>query len=326
MSTRGGSWTVACMILASGCPSTRQEDRGQRSGAVTNGPIDGGAPLVETQAPPWPVAQPSSVGTATAEGSSSPVALTGMVLVPGGTFEMGERGYVEPVTTVTLAPYYLDRTEVSVAMYAACVSQGRCTTEGLGSCGDQSNWARVGRGEHPMNCVDWDQARTLCAVRGNRLPTEAEWELGARGTDGRPYPWGYEPPSEERARYNLEAQGPLSSDGVRMTPKAFTAQASQDPGTSPVDSHPSGASPFGALNMAGTVWEWIEDAFGPYGGGAVLSPTGPQGQGPERVVRGGGYSSVNAAGLRTFDRESAPRTRRGRNLGFRCARSVEPGN
>jgi formylglycine-generating enzyme required for sulfatase activity len=174
-----------------------------------------------------------------------------------------------------------------------------------------------------MNCIDWQQARAFCEARGARLPTEAEWELGARGTDGRPYPWGFAPPSEELASFNLEPQGRLSTDGVRMNAKAFTAGASQDPDTSPVDSHVAGASPFGLLNMAGNVWEWVEDAFGPYPGGEALAPHGPTGEGHERVVRGGGYSSVNAAGLRTFDRESTPAGQRGRNVGTRCARDAD---
>jgi formylglycine-generating enzyme required for sulfatase activity len=244
-----------------------------------------------------------------------------MVLIPGGTFEMGKKGRVEPVTRVTLPPYYLDRTEVSVAAYGACVRAGRCTTEGLGTCGDRSNWS-AGRSDHPVNCLDWEQARTFCDVRGARLPTEAEWELGARGTDGRPYPWGTAAPSAELASFQLEPQGPLSSNGVRMNAKAFTAGASEGPGTSPVDSHAAGASPFGLLNMAGNVWEWVEDAFGPYPGGSVASPVRPTAGSGERVVRGGGFSSVNAAGLRTFDRDSTDPHQRGRNLGFRCARDA----
>ena len=237
---------------------------------------------------------------------------------------MGERGLVDPVTRVTLPAYYMDRTEVSVASYAACVQAGLCSEANVTTCGEQSNWGRPGRENHPINCIDWTQARTLCASRGARLPTEAEWEFAARGSDGRPYPWGSEATSDDRANFYSEAQGQLSVEGYRVRPMSLSDRASEDRGTSAVDSHAAGASPFGLLNMAGNVWEWVEDRYAPYLGGSVSNPQGPPaGTGhEERVVRGGGYSSMNAAGFRTFDRDSTLPNHRGRNLGFRCARNV----
>lgn len=253
------------------------------------------------------------------------VAPTGMNMIPSATFDMGEAGKVEPVTRVTMPSFLLDRTEVSVAAYAACVGRGACTDANVTSCGPGSNWGRPDRADHPMNCVDWMQARAFCLARGARLPTEAEWELGARGTDGRPYPWGTDPPDERRALFRVNREGPLTTEGVRMHAQAMVQRASEQAGTDPVDSHPEGASPFGLLNMAGNVWEWVQDVYAPYPGGSVRRPRGGADDDEgEHVVRGGGYSSMRAIGLRTFDREHTGARHRGATLGFRCARDLEP--
>ena len=161
------------------------------------------------------------------------------VLVPAGAFTMGNDVEGEPdespVHTRTLAAFRIDRLEVTREDYQRCVRAGVC----------QDAWRRpTWTDPHgPVTGVSWHQARTYCRWVSGRLPTEAEWEKAARGADGRRFPWGNDPPTRERAVY-----------GLRMN----VGQPE------PVGSHPSGASPFGALDMAGNVWEWTESVYDPY--------------------------------------------------------------
>ena len=204
-----------------------------------------------------------------------------------------------PPVTVRLDAYDIDKTEVSVAGYARCVVAGKCSTEGL--AGGLCNWGGKGRENYPINCVSIETARRFCLSQGKRLPTEAEWEFAARGTDGRRYPWGDAEPDPTRANYGQDF-----STGY---------------GTDPVDSHPAGASPFGALNMAGNVWEWVDDTFAPYEAGAVTNPHHTGGASP--VMRGGSWS-MDTLHLRSAYRRNHPALRFF-DLGFRCARSVSVG-
>ncbi len=161
------------------------------------------------------------------------------VLVPAGPFTMGNDADGEPDErpqhTRTLAAFRIDRTEVSRGDYFLCVRAGRC----------RDAWARPGwtdpRGA--VTSVSVAEATTYCRWAGGRLPTEAEWEKAARGTDGRRFPWGNEAPTLERAVY-----------GQRMN----IGQPE------PVGTHPTGASPYGALDMAGNVWEWTSTVYDPY--------------------------------------------------------------
>ena len=125
-----------------------------------------------------------------------------------------------------------------------------------------------GTSDHPVTWVDASDAAAFCAWLGVRLPTEAEWEKAARGDDARIYPWGDEPPDETRATYG---------------------HGSMETGPSPVGAAPGGASPYGVLDAAGNVWEWVSSAYAPYpydaGDGREQSPAA------ERVLRGGSYAS-----------------------------------
>jgi formylglycine-generating enzyme required for sulfatase activity len=220
----------------------------------------------------------------------------GMIAIPGGTFTMGSEdgdGNEKPLTRVTLSPYFMDRTEVSVAAYTACVDAGKCSAP---DTDESCNRGVAGQENYPINCVDWTQAKTYCEAQGGRLPTEAEWEFAARGTDGRKYPWGNSEPDRSKALFYSTA------------------------GTAPVESYGTGASPYGLLNMAGNVWEWVEDAYAPYPGGSVSNYKQESGQ--HRVIRGGGWFSSSASDLRAANRDRVAPSNQNGLIGFRCARGA----
>ena len=138
---------------------------------------------------------------------------------------------------VSVGSFKIDKTEVTVTAYRRCVDAGQCTVP---KTGGDCNWNVSGHGNHPINCVDWYQAKTYCKWAGKRLPTEMEWERATRGTDGRAYPWGNE---WDATKANVKG----SEDGYAQT--------------APVGSFPSGSSPYGALDMIGNVWEWTADWY-----------------------------------------------------------------
>ncbi len=199
-----------------------------------------------------------------------------VVRVSAGMFRMGtESGPAEerPPHDVTLSSFSIDLTEVTVAAYRLCVDEGRCSPS---ITWDRCNGGRVDRDDHPINCVDWLQAKAFCAWAGKRLPTEEEWEYAARGRDARRWPWGNAPPGPEllnacdkecaRARQRSQSlEAPLlfeASDGWATT--------------APVGSYPEGESAFGVLDLAGNVWEWTASPFCTYAGApARVSPTSP---------------------------------------------------
>jgi formylglycine-generating enzyme required for sulfatase activity len=256
----------------------------------------------------------------------------GTVLVPGGAFHMGSpdgEGAPDehPRHAVTLSAYCIDRTEVTVAAYAACVAAGACspppmTVNWSSYSGNQLklfNQACNGsdRPSHPINCVDWVQAAAYCAWRGGRLPTEAEWEYAARGSDGRIHPWGSAPPSARR----LNACGSecLAAATGNGTPRrALYDDDDGWPTTAPVGSYPDGASPFDVLDMAGNVWEWTADWYGPYPEAAQTDPRSAT-TGTSRVSRGGSWTSGGEERARATDRDWLDPKIREAGLGFRCA-------
>ena len=217
------------------------------------------------------------------------------VYVPAGEFEMGSTtgsNDEQPVHRVYLDEYWIGQTEVTNAQYALCVSAGGCTAP------NNSRWQDSNYRDHPVTHVDWNRARAYCAWAGVRLPTEAEWEKAARGTDGRIYPWGNSAPDGRRLNYN----GNVGS-------------------TTAVGTYPTGASPYGALDMAGNVWEWVNDWYdsGYYSQSPSDNPQGPA-TGESRVLRGGswyGYGNFVRSALRHYDFPVDWFD----NVGFRCVRS-----
>jgi len=190
----------------------------------------------------------------------------------------------QPRFSTKVANFCLDTYEVTAASYAQCVEHGACS-EPHGS----QNTCNYGRREdHPVNCVDWQQADAYCKSQGARLPSELEWEYAARGgAHYYPYAWGSEAP-DQRACWK-------------------TTQ------TCPVGSFPPGA--FGVRDLSGNVWEWTNDWYGEY--------PWPQRDGRDKVFRGGGWSRRRESSLSTTLRGHTPPRNWGSHLGFRCARLAQ---
>jgi formylglycine-generating enzyme required for sulfatase activity len=262
-----------------------------------------------------------------------------MVMNPGGTFQMGSaegQGNADehPQHPVTLSAFCIDRTEVTVARYAACVAAGRCTAapteENRDSTANASaaerrfangncNAARADRQDHPINCVDWNQARAYCEWSGARLPTEAEWEFAARGgTDARRFPWGNAPPMPLLANVCRGECTTAAQQGGRRITTTFTGQDSAA-ATQTVGRFLAGSTRAGLVDMAGNVAEWTGDLYGQYAEGAATDPTGTV-LGTGRVVRGGGWSATRPEEIAVTTRVNMPSSTRAADIGFRCAR------
>lgn len=239
-----------------------------------------------------------------------------MVYVPAGLFILGSASAgnlsdtsESPTRTIHLDAYWIDLTEVTNGMFALCVLEGGCTPPDLGISLTRSDYyANPSYGEFPVVNITWQQAADYCAWAGRRLPTEAEWEKAARGTDGRTYPWGEEPPSCELLMFGDPGPGKdaCGEDLAR------------------VGSHPLGASPYGALDMAGNAWEWVADWYSPdaYETLADSNPTGPS-SGEGRVLRGGGFSD-GASAVRSANRHQTAPENPSYLVSFRCALTASP--
>ncbi len=230
------------------------------------------------------------------------------ILIPAGAFVMGclsndnqcfdnER----PQHTVTLDAYYIDKYEVTNARYQACVESDACSPpKEMTSPTQELYYGNTAYADHPVVDVTWHQAEAYCAWAGKRLPTEAEWEKAARGTDGRTYPWGEQTPDSMLLNYYGNK-------------------------TTPVGSYPAGASPYGALDMAGNVIEWVGDWYNGdyYSVSPESNPPGPS-AGKYRVTRGGSWVGDND-NLFHYARSTSRSNFLPDDwvfaIGFRCARS-----
>ena len=226
------------------------------------------------------------------------------VRIPGGSFEMGSAvaSDEQPVHSVTVPGFELMKTEVTVGQYRACVEAGACSAPDDTSDSEYCNWGQSGREDHPINCVDWNQATTFATWAGARLPTEAEWEYAARsGGQAQTYPWGNEAASCSRA---------VMDDG---------GDGCGEDHTWPVCSKPAGNSTQGVCDLAGNVWEWTQDTWHGTYRGAPGDGRAWEGGASYRVSRGGGWYR-SASLLRASYRFRYGPSFRFNGLGFRLAR------
>lgn len=292
------------------------------------------APDIAHSIPTIVSAYPTAVSSSLPTQSKTPEAPEGMALVPAGPFVMGadHEGELDerPAHEVTLRAFFLDLTEVTNEAYHKCVDAGVCRPHDPGNAkankvGEDREFRKP---RQPISAVSWEDATTYCRWIDKRLPTEAEWEKAARGTDGRKYPWGAEFPTHEHAVFG---------EGT----------------TAEVGSRPKGKGPYGHLDLAGNVWEWVNDFYDPY---AYQRPhaaegifgtceetmdafadlrrrkqQGFTGSNPipsecEKGLRGGAFN-YHARGLRSSNRVHHPGRFRLVMSGFRCAKdvSISPG-
>ena len=238
-----------------------------------------------------------------------------MIWVPAGNFKMGQdateaieicKTYqevcdpiwftdAEPPHTIMLQEFWIDQSEVTNSMYAKCATAGACQQpERVSSLQFPDYYGNSEFSEYPVINVTWEDAMRYCSWAGARLPKEAEWEKAARGEKGNFYPWGNEPPDSFKATFNKY------SDVTR------------------IGSHPDGASPYGVLDLAGNVWEWVDAWYAAYPGGNTDSNEF-FGQ-TLRVVRGGSWAEN--FNLLSSAREYATPEFQDHTIGFRCARSL----
>jgi len=225
-----------------------------------------------------------------------------MAMIPAGEFWMGVDGTVglddeRPRHKVWLDAFAMDVHEVTTKRYAAFLASTGRKPPLLWDLVDVSV-----HGDRPVVGVDWQDAEAYCRWAGKRLPTEAEWEKAARGTDERRHPWGNQAPSPARANFGLGAR--FSYSQVLM----------------PVGHYEGGISPYGLYDLAGNVWEWVQDWYkgSYYEESPERNPRGPE-EGQFKVLRGGSWSDLPNY-LLTYGRFKLPPETRNSYTGFRCVK------
>jgi formylglycine-generating enzyme required for sulfatase activity/serine/threonine protein kinase len=334
-------------------PASSRGGRGALIGAIVAGVLGvaafGAFRLFGAQ--PTAASTPSAVppASATAPAASASAAAPprptecpkGMVLVSGGRFFMGSDDPAfklwQPAHKVTLDTFCIDVNEVTTAEYRACSDVGECKRpppapeypklpsetdkdydKGVTANTELCNFGKDGRDDHPINCVSWDLSSAYCKVQKKRLPTEAEWEYAARGSDGRKFPWGDDPGGKDHMNAGgLEYSKWELAHGLKPTARMYDHDDGFV-GTAPVGSFPKGKTKFGANDFVGNVWEWTADAFETYKAEEQVNPRGAP-AGERKVIRGGGFNGGTALWLNPAFRYHQVETARAPAIGFRCA-------
>jgi formylglycine-generating enzyme required for sulfatase activity len=250
-----------------------------------------------------PIRDPSAETSSAVLQPEPPKVPPGMVLVPAAKLRMGVDGGKEnegPAHDVEVAAFYIDKLEATSAEYRECFEKRQCGAAGEG---EFCNGLRPERDKHPINCIDKASAEAYCTFRGKRLPTEEEWELAARGTDGRVFPWGDEMPNQDLLCWD------------RLEEKL---------GTCEVGAHPAGASPYGVLDMSGNVFEWTSSPYCRYGEQPSGDPSKPSGcDGSQYSGRGGSWDYSNPRNVTATSRAGGPPAHKRDLLGVRCVKDVK---
>ena len=229
-----------------------------------------------------------------------------MVYVPAGNFLMGasedEKDALETERKqrcVYLDAFWIDKTEITNAQYAQCEEAGACAPPA-----DRRNYKKDSFANHPVAFVSWYDASNYCDWAGRRLPSEAEWEKAARGVDGRKYPWG-EVLSCENVNYFEDC-----SEFASTSPVGFFGE--------------KGVSPYGAMDMSGNLWEWVEDWYKEdfYHIAPDENPSNMDSASGLKVLRGGSWNS-EARFIRTTHRDGSKPESTSAYIGFRCALTAD---
>ncbi len=347
----GGSTTTGGMLAATtGGPPPAAPSAGPLKliaavlGVLALGAVGAFFGLRGDSGPASPSSSPSATpsAAAVAQPTDATTCPEGMATVEGGSFFRGsdDEGFApwKPAHRVTLGSFCMDLTEVTVGDYRKCSDKGRCKRPDRvpsypkpkeRSEGDHQkvqekqaelcNFQARDREVHPVNCVDWQQANNYCKERGARLPTEAEWEFAARGSDGRKFPWGDEAASDGK-HMNACGKECTAWEKAKDLPESGRMYEADDgyPGTAPVGSFPPGKTTHGLLDMVGNVWEWTSDYWSPYEAKELTDPRGPD-AGDARVIRGGAFNGGSALWLNPAFRYNQSPAARAPGIGFRCA-------
>lgn len=231
-----------------------------------------------------------------------------MILIPGGEFLMGSldgEGDADehPQHKVFLGPYYIDKYEVTYAQYKKFLDATARPVPKFW------NDLAFNKPNLPVVGATGNEAEAYCVWAEKRLPTEAEWEKAARGTDGRRYPWGNE--------FNMSIGNKAIHANILGNTDGFVT-------TSPVGSFLTGASPYQVMDMAGNVWEWVADWYEPnyYSLSPKDNPKGPE-RGVLRVLRGGAWGANDIKARSSERGANDPRSSGNNSVGFRCAQDIE---
>jgi formylglycine-generating enzyme required for sulfatase activity len=312
--------------------------------AATSAPAAVAAPASDAPAPAAALAGGDAGAAASA---AAPVVAKpcpdGMALVPGGKFFMGSDAddavlaSARPAHPAAVESFCIDISEVTLGAYRACSTKGECKRAFRDSAWprgttDEASWKaqqqahgelcnenRDDRDDHPVNCVDWAQAQAYCEWRGATLPTEAQWEFAARGSDGRIYSWGDAKPSA--AHMNGAGKEYVAWRESKGLPAHAVLYDTDDGfvGTAPVGASPQGRTQHGLSDMAGNVFEWTADEFRPYEG-ADAAP----GEKGRRVIRGGAFNSFQPQFADPALRFPQAEEAHTHGIGFRCAATPRP--